>query len=314
MEFIHSLSQFPLIGEAASLLAALTWAFSMILYTGPASKLAPNGLNLYKNLIALGLLCLLVLVLSPPWPQDLGALGVLALSGLIGITLGDSAFFAALRHLGAQLTSVLQCLAPPLSALLAMAFYGETLSLTQTAGMLLTTAAVTGIILSRHRQSQQQIPRTSQSFFSGFSGLGKIPGLTWALVAALCQALGIVIARQALQTVDSTLGTLFRILPAVLGLAVYSIFREKGADIRPIFANPKLARRLALAALVGSFLGLILMSVGAKYAKTGISLALSSTYPLWVIPLARIYLKEPGDPKSYAWTVLAILGIVVMMV
>jgi drug/metabolite transporter (DMT)-like permease len=194
-----------------------------------------------------------------------------------------------------------------------MIFYGETLSLTQTVGMLLTTGAVTGIILTRHRQSQKQSTAASQSFFSGLSDLGKIPGLAWALVAALCQALGIVIARQALQNVDSTLGTLCRILPAVLGLALYSLIREKGADIRPILANPKLARRLALAALVGSFLGLILMSVGAKYAKTGISLALSSTYPLWVIPLARIYLKEPGDPKSYAWTALATLGIVVMM-
>lgn len=308
MDFLYSPERFPLIGEAASLMAAVTWAFAMILYTGPAARLAPNGLNLFKNFIAVVLIFLLILVIQPPWPADARVLATLALSGVIGITLGDSAFFAALRHMGAQLTSAIQCLAPPLSAILAMAFYGETLTTSQTLGMLVTTFAVFGIIHTRHSESKNKKHAANAAPVKG-----ALSGLGWALIAALCQAVGIVIARHALQQVDSTLGTFFRILPAVMVLGVYSLFREKGADISPIIKNPKLALRLGLAAFIGSFIGLLLMSVGAKYAKAGISLALSSTYPLWVIPLARIYLKEKSHPKNYAWTVLAIVGMVIMM-
>jgi len=138
-------------------------------------------------------------------------------------------------------------------------------------------------------------------------------GIFWAIVAALCQALGIVIARQALQEVDSTIGTLSRLIPAVLGLLVLTLVTSQTQDLVTIAKDRRLTLKLTTAAFLGSFLGLVLMSLGAKYAKAGITTALSSTYPLWVIPLARIFLKEPTNFRSIGWTLLAVVGIIVMM-
>lgn len=283
----------------------------MILYTGPAARINAMSLNLFKNFIALLFLLILATIVAPPWPEDsstyVAQLAALGLSGLIGITLGDSAFFAGLRSLGPQLTSAIQCLAPPLSALLALAYFGETLTAMQVSGLLVTTLAILGLLMTqkgyqkRHEHAQKLTPRDLRR------------GLFWAIVAALCQALGIVIARQALQEVDSTVGTLSRLIPAVVGLLVLTVITSRTQDLVTIAKDRRLTLKLVTAAFLGSFLGLVLMSLGAKYAKAGITTALSSTYPLWVIPLARLFLKERTDLKSIGWTLLAVVGIIVMM-
>jgi drug/metabolite transporter (DMT)-like permease len=55
--------------------------------------------------------------------------GILALSGVIGIGLGDTAYFAAINRLGPRRALLLETLAPPIAALLALVFLQEALSL-----------------------------------------------------------------------------------------------------------------------------------------------------------------------------------------
>ena len=87
-----------LIGLAAALSAALVWAVASILFRHAGATAPPLTLNLYKGAIAS---VLLVMTLGAraelgdfvsPW-----ALLILALSGAVGIGVGDTAFFAALN-------------------------------------------------------------------------------------------------------------------------------------------------------------------------------------------------------------------------
>ena len=64
---------------------------------------------------------------------------------------------------------------------------------------------------------------------------------------------------------------------------------------------------------MGTYLGLMLMSLGTKYTKAGVGAALSSTYPIWVIPMARVLIGERSNWRSLVFTVFAVLGIVVMV-
>lgn len=60
-------------------------------------------------------------------------LAVLAVSGVIGIAIGDSAYFAALKRIGPNKTLLLESLAPPLSGVLALVFLGSGADITKLA-------------------------------------------------------------------------------------------------------------------------------------------------------------------------------------
>lgn len=309
-DFVQAQSTLPFIGEAASLAAAVIWAFSMTLYTGPAKGMPAHSLNLYKNLVALTCFIIVLIVSQGTTatlrPDTWQTLGKLVLSGIIGIAVGDSAFFGALRHLGAQLTAAIQCLAPPMAATLAALAWGETLNQYELLGMILTTVAIGCLMFFGHQE-------TSVKAVSEMERSTVVKGFAFAIGAALCQALGIVLARSALQRVDTVVGTVYRIVPAVLLLSIFSYQYDRGQNLVTIIKTRPLALRLAVAAFLGTFIGLFLMSVGSKYAKAGVTAALGSTYPIWIIPLARIYLQEKGSWPRYICTGFAIIGIILMV-
>lgn len=109
-----------LIGPIAALTAALFWALATLLYSQAGSFLSASQLNLVKGVIACPLL-----LLAGWFTGQLVALEgntatyLLLASGVIGITLGDTLYFSALRRLGPWHTMLLEYLAPPFAALLA---------------------------------------------------------------------------------------------------------------------------------------------------------------------------------------------------
>jgi drug/metabolite transporter (DMT)-like permease len=298
---ISSVPPFPWAGEILSLTAAVIWAGSTCLYKAWAKDLPAGVINLYKNTVAMVLLFVTMLVtgtdmLTEPW-----VIFLLAISGVIGIALGDNAFFAALPRLGAQVTSAIQCLAPPLTAALAFIALGEALDSFEMMGMLMATIGVAGAVWF----SQQ-----GSTFHAGWL----LGGIGAALLAALCQAVGLVLSRQAIQQVSVLEGSLLRITPAVIVLLLMSSVRGRPVGLRQIWSSKSRGMWLTFAAFCGTCLGLLLSSAGVKYTKAGIAAALSSTYPVFVIPLAAVFLGEATTTRSKVCTVIAVVGVAVMLV
>jgi len=104
-----------LFGALAALAAALCWTLASGLWRRLSTSLSGAELNLLKNWLAL--VMLLPLVLGRPWPAAPGALVLLALSGVLGIALGDSLYFAALRRLGTRRTLTIDAGGPAVAAL-----------------------------------------------------------------------------------------------------------------------------------------------------------------------------------------------------
>lgn len=296
---------FPMAGEVASLTAALIWSCSMSLFTLFGKDVPARALNLYKNLIALACLAIAALVMRPAPPASGAPFLMLAFSGILGLSVGDTALFAALRRLGAQVTSASQCLAPPISALAALAILGESLSMREGLGLTLTTAAVAAIIYFGKRDGAQ---------LAGLPRATLVSGIIFAVLSATCQGLQMVISRQALQDVHVVHGTMMRIAPAVLVLFVLTIMGKEPASLRSIFRERRQGGILTFASFVGTFLGVLCMSLGAKYAKAGIAAALTSTYPVWIVPIAKYLLGEKVNWQSAACTVFAVAGIILMVV
>jgi len=139
-------------------------------------------------------------------------------------------------------------------------------------------------------------------------------GIGAALLAALCQAVGLVLSRQAIQQVSVLEGSLLRITPAVIVLLLVSSVRGQPLGMRKIWSSKSRGMWLTFAAFSGTYLGLLLSSAGVKYTKVGIAAALSLTYPVFVIPLAVIFLGEVTTTRSKICTVIAVVGVALMFV
>lgn len=291
------------LGELASLGSAVAWAISICLFRRYGQGIPSYTLTLFKNVTAIVGYALILLLLGVSLPREPEIWRPLVISGVLGIAVGDTAAFVVLRAYGAQAAAASYCLSPPLVAVMGYLFLGEHLTTEEWIGMILCVIGVAGVIFLGSRDSKE-VP----------AGLRA----KWLPIACIClsplaNSAGILLARDAMPQVHSMVGTLYRVLPATCALLLLQLrrhpFRIKGTQVfqKPTFAG------LFAASFIGTFVGLLLMSVGLQYTKAGVAATLTSTYPLWVIPISKVFLGESASLGRVLCIALAIVGIVLLV-
>ena len=304
LAFVQAPPPFPLAGEIAALAAALIWAFSVCVYKRYGHGVPPRLLNFFKCSIATACFAGAVAALRPDMPDRAGVWLILALSGVIGLAVGDTAFFAALPRLGAQVSSAGWCMSPAFAAIAAWAALGETLNVGEAAGVVLTIVAIAGVIRFNGASNEPHAPLARRAL---------VVGTACIVLAALCQGVGVVMQRDALQGCDPVLGSLIRLAPAVALLGFLEHTQRPAMRLRDLFAERRRAIALMSAAVLGTFVGVFLQSFSAKYAKAGVMNALLGTFPLWVIPIARVWLKERTNWQTMVCTGIAFAAICLLL-
>jgi drug/metabolite transporter (DMT)-like permease len=330
-------------GELAALGAAFLWALSAVIYAHLGQKILPLALNLSKDVIAIAFIALTLIVQGNYLPTDMNALslGFLLLSGVLGIGLGDTFYFEALNHLGARRTLLLEALAPPLSALIALIFLQETLSTGAWVGIFLTVLGVSWVISERVAGSDRKAvnpmillansenltPQPPSLEGKGeldtplLRGEGSDPssirqryhpirGVSFALVSALGQASGAVLSRAALaETAISPLwSTLLRLIGGVLLLLLWiPLQKQPYFGFKPL-QSKQLLGIITITALFSTYLGILLQQTALKYTATGIAQSLLATSPLFVLPIA-IGMGEVVSPRAFLGVLVALGGI-----
>ncbi len=300
MNLVSNLVSFR--GELAALSAALIWAIASFVYVIMGRQIPPLVLNFAKCAIGLILSLLTLLIMgdfSPGFSLQTGMqpIGLLLVSGAIGIGLGDTAFFEALNCLGARRSLLIEALAPPLAALLATLFLGETLSYRAWIGIFLTVGGVTWVILER-------VPDDFQGKLRPWRGIG------FGLFSALAQASGAVLSRAALAetSVSPLWGSLIRLVAGISILLILMSFQRRiWAEFQPL-RDRRFLLLLITTSFASTYLGIWLQQIALKFTATGIAQALLATSPLFGIPIA-LWMKEKVSLRSICGAVLALLGI-----
>ena len=95
------------IGELAAIGAAIVWACATWIYGQFGHRFSAMQLNIVKGVVASGMMLLVMpLIPMPEFELSANHFWILAISGVIGIAVGDSAYFAALKRIGANKTLV----------------------------------------------------------------------------------------------------------------------------------------------------------------------------------------------------------------
>ncbi|MEB3337175.1 MAG: DMT family transporter [Leptolyngbyaceae bacterium] len=297
-------------GELAALSAALVWSVAALVYTRVGQQISASMLNLIKGLIAIALLGLTLYIQGNGFPTVSPiAFSLLLLSGVLGIGLGDTFYFKTLNYLGPRRTLLLEALAPPLAALLALVFLQEQLSLINWLGIGVTIAGVTWVVSERTPNLPAEQPVQYL-----------LRGTGYGLLAALAQAGGAVLSRSALtqSNIDPLWSTLLRLGGGVLILLPWLGVTYQLKSGRGGFAQPRprwgmsLVGAIALTAFFSTYLGIWLQQTALKYTATGVAQALSATSPLFILAIA-IKMGEKVSLRAILGVFITLAGIALLL-
>ncbi|MEC9399910.1 MAG: DMT family transporter [Myxococcota bacterium] len=301
-------------GELAALSAAGVWAIASVLFAqlGEA-KIPPLVMNFIKCSIALGLLWLTMLLMEgSPWPGSLThtELAALAVSGLIGLTVGDTAYFAALTRLGPRRTLLFSTLGPPATALMAWPVLDEPITVGMILGMFLTMGGIVWVILERTSSPSTEDGEEAAS--KPLLTSVELLGVAFAILSVLCQATGNILTKLGGAHISSLATSVVRLSFGVMGLSlIVGLTRYRSAVLLP-FKKREYTLKLLLATFLGTYLGIWLLVTGLQYASAGVAATLSSMSPVFILPIAAIFLGERLSARAIVGALIAVAGVALL--
>jgi drug/metabolite transporter (DMT)-like permease len=286
--------------EAMALGAATCWAVASLSAAPAAAHLGAFAFTRWRMLFA-SLLLVALATGRDGWASlPTSALGVLAVSGLVGIFLGDSALFACMNRLGPRRSGVLFATHALFSAVLAWWWLGETLSGRVVAGATLMVGGVMlAIALGKRARETHHWEQVKGRWWVGVA-LG--------LVAALCQALATLMVKPVMHAdVDPVAASAVRMLTALLA---HAVLRGSGAAVaKPL--NPLTAPVLWLTAWNAALamgLGMTLILWALQGGSAGLVAVLSSVSPVVLLPLLWLVYRRRPAPGAWVGAALTVAG------
>ena len=316
-------SQYATWGLIAATTASMFWAVSVVLYRRVGRIMPPVMLNMTKGLAAVVILTLIMLgewVIiglfgdAEAWPafRHLSNLswfmiGLMALSGVIGIGLGDSLFFAGLNRMGARRMLLLFTINPAITVLVAWVFMGEPLVAWQLVGVALTCGGVAWVIAERNSEKSD--------------GHVDPLGILFGLVAASCQATGVLMSRYVFEQGEMTaVSSAWLRLAAgsvvlILLLPMDKLLKDPGGEAHHHPAHPSRSNAAIMftaALMLGTVGGIWLMQIAVKQSdRVGIASTLLSTSPLFILPIVAM-LGEHISKRAVFGAIISIAGIALL--
>ncbi len=295
------------LGELLSIGSAAAWASGVILYRKLGESLPPLTLNFLKNLIVLAVLAPVVAWLYAAHPPQMptAQIAIALLSGVLGLAVADTLYFAALNAVGAGRMGVIGNFFSPFVVTLSFAFLGERLNLMQGLGFLLVSSGV--LLVAR-----------PESGWRGIDGAAQRRGALLGVIAVALMAVGIVLVKRILEQQPLLWVTGLRMLGGLAGMIAIATLRGQLRGLLPGRRSPH-ARKplhwptLALAALVGQGLSMVLWLGGYKYTKASVASVLNETSSVFILLFAALWLREPLTRRSGIGVTLTLAGIVCML-
>lgn len=229
------------------------------------------------------------------------AWGWLALSGLVGILVGDTFYFRSLQILGPRRSLVVATTSPFFAIVSSWLLLSESLVGIQLLGISMTVLGVMAVVAEKKGEKE------ALNLFPGVQSTGVAVGIA----GAICQGLGATFAKvgMAVDGCSPLEATMVRLLVAAAGSIIYLLLRRHGRQFAKKFFRWELIKQLIPAAAIGTWIGIWLSQIAFKETEVGIAQTLLATSPLFAIPIVVFFQGHRISTLAIAGTVFAILGI-----
>jgi drug/metabolite transporter (DMT)-like permease len=292
-------------GEIAAVLTSVFFSFTAVIFAQAGRQVGAMITNRVRLVIALIYLLVINLVLfGQPLPIGAGLdrWAWLALSGVVGLALGDMFLFRSYTLIGPRLGMLMMSLAPVIGALVAWIAFGETLKIGQIIGIAVTLSGIAWVVMVRDNTNASSVAGSPHE---------RRRGIALGVLAATGQALGLVLSKEGMTgDMSPFAGNAIRMLAATIAFwAITLIQGQAGETIEAVRLHPAALKLLALGALVGPVLGVSASLLAVQYAPIGVASTLMALPPVFLLPIGYVIFKERFGWQTVAGTCVALIGV-----
>ncbi len=291
-----------MIGELAALGAALSWTVSALLYRRALERVRPFSANVIRLSCTSAVLLVFLLVVGKLWvltdlPVQIAVLA--AVSGVIGLGVGDTLYLVSLRLVGVARAVPLTCTYPLFNLMWAVFLVGEPLTLSSTFGAVVIVGGIW--LLSYEKEPGAQGVRRSIL----------LRGVVAALVTAVMWSVSITMMNLAIQeTPDLDHALVINTLRAAgVGGLLLVLSPVLGKRSEFLKVDRKTVFTLVVAGIVALGLGWFFLTYSFVLTLETRAVPISSTTPLFSTLAGIVLLHEKITAKTALGSVVVVLGV-----
>ncbi len=300
------------LGELVSIGVAFSWTATALLSEMGSKRMGNVTLNFVRMAITLVFSAILFWVVTgSPLPAKASgeAYMWMMLSGLVGYVIGDFCLFQCYIIIGSKFGQLFMTLAPITAAIMAWFTLGQEIRPMGIVAMVVTLTGIAITVLGRgdgsHRLSL------------------KLPlnGVLFAIGAAVCQGLGLVLSKIGMDHYEASLAApcepwilpfyanVFRCLAGITGFFLLLAFREGFTSLRKNVTDRTSMTVATLTTIFGPFVGVGCSLLAVQYTSAGIASTLMALTPIIIILPAWWLFKQPITAKSVLGALISVTGV-----
>ncbi|MDX9729558.1 MAG: DMT family transporter [Bacteroidales bacterium] len=287
-------------GEFAALAVAIFWTITALAFESASRKVGSLTVNILRLSLAFFFIGFFTLISRGHFlPVDASMHNWLwlALSGVVGLVLGDYYLFRSYPLIGSRFSMLIMTLAPPLAAIFGYFILGESLNIMQMAGMIIVIFGISLAIFNKPVRGERLSFKIAPA------------GLLFAFIGALGQGLGIVLSKYGMEGYDPFASTQIRIIAGVIGFSIVITAMRRWSNVVAAIKNPPAMKALMLGAFFGPFLGISFSLLSVKHTQAGIASTIMAIVPVLILaPAAWIY-KEKITAVEITGAIISVAGV-----
>ncbi len=284
--------------EWLALVSAFLWAGASLLSVIPARHLGTFAFSRWRMACVSIMLGLMTILSGGFGSLSLSHIGMMAISGFIGIFIGDTCLYACMNRIGPRRSSLLFATHAAFSAFFSIWLFKEHLSFQGWTG---ATVVFAGVLVAVAFSGSQQ---KKLEYTHGALWLSLLLGL----MAALCQSLGTIVAKPVMMGgADPIAASFIRMITAFSAHMGLWLFRAPfSRSILPI--NLRVLGIIALNGLIAMGIGMTLFLFALRHGNVTLVAIMSSTSPVMLLPLLWFFTRQRPAAGSWVGAVLVVVG------
>jgi drug/metabolite transporter (DMT)-like permease len=301
-----------LVGEFAAVMGSLLWSFCSIFFVFSSRRVGTYNVNALRILMAVGLLSFAhIVVLGSIMPQaNRTQWLVLGISGFIGLALGDLMYFGCLVTLGPRKGVLVMATNPIFSVIAGYFLLGQVLGWWAIAGISITLAGVTWVILEKDEQGTEE----------PLGRKAKLYGVALGIGGAVGQGVGLVLSQYGMKNAASNpvdalnplSATLIRVVIAGISFMIILAVMGRLPGLTKATRDRKAVSAMFGGALLGPFLGVWLSMIAVSNTPAGVAATLLSLMPVMIIPIVWVIYRQKTSWRGVIGAMVAIAGVAIL--
>ncbi len=290
-----------IVGSLIGLLGAALYGLSVVVYRSQANEIRPVAVSAIKMFVAwpfIGILVLMTVGLDTLVVPFAGVV-VLGLSVILGAVIGDTLYLASQERIGVSYAFPIAMSFPIITYFMTTFILLEPIVLTRLIGAII---AVVGVIAISNQQNRSDGDGTVTHYDRLGIGL--------AVMTAILYATGTVLLQVGIEGVDPIGGSFIRVTVGSLSfIPMLAVARYQGMRT----PSKRATKYVIVAGFFGMAIGSVLYVIAVASVGAAIMSVLSSTAPLFAVPVSIIFLKEKLTPVAGVGIILTTLGVLLVI-